>query len=472
MASIIPRFAKPLSIYRSNGNKNMKQYLFSEIVAASGGVYHGDPALLKNAATDVVINSELAMPGSLFIAIIGEKHDGHKFIPVARGKGASLVVTDRALDSEPFLLVPDTLRAMHAIAKTYRDKFTIPVIGLTGSAGKTSTKDIVAAALSEKFNVMKTQGNLNNETGAALTIFSLEEAHQVAVVEMGTNHFGEIGRIASFVKPDYCLFTNIGLAHIENFGTREGIFAGKTEMLPHMRAGGRVIANGDDDLLRSIPEALLYGLDESCAVRGTEIEDLILRGMRFTANHQGKTYRMHVPSLGVHSVYNALAAVSVGLLLGMEMEEIASGIETYKPLRGRMNVHEQAFFTVIDDTYNANPTSMKASLDVLKACSGRRVAILGDMRELGESAPQMHEDVGRYAASLGIERIICVGTESKRMLLGAESVAPGHAQYFETQDELLKVLSDLVRQGDVILVKASRGMKLEQTIERLLALAD
>lgn len=447
----------------------MKQFLFSEIVAASGGVYHGDPALLNKAAQDVVINSELAQPGSLFVAIIGEKHDGHKFIQAAREKGASLVVTDRALEAEPYLLVSDTLKAMHAIARCYRSKFTIPVIGLTGSAGKTSTKDIVASALSARFNVMKTQGNLNNETGAALTIFSLEEAHEVAVVEMGTNHFGEIGRIAAFVEPDYCLFTNIGLAHIENFGSREGIFRGKTEMLPHMRAGGRVIANGDDDMLCTIPGALLYGLGEHCAVRATGIEDLILRGMKFTAHYAGKSFRMHVPALGVHSVYNALAAVSAGVLLGMELSEIASGIETYSPLKGRMNVHELGTITVIDDTYNANPTSTKASLDVLKMCSGRRVAILGDMRELGEAAPQMHKDVGRYAASLGIERILCVGTESKHMFDGAETAAPNHAQYFETQESLLPSLSALVQAGDVILVKASRGMKMEQTVEALLS---
>ena len=450
----------------------MKAYLFSEIVSACGGAYHGDPALLHEAVSGIVINSELATRGSLFIAIRGEKHDGHTFIPAAREKGASLVLCDRALEREPYLLVPDTLKAMHAIAKCYREKFTIPVIGLTGSAGKTSTKDIVAAALSQKFNVMKTQGNLNNETGAALTIFTLEEAHEAAVVEMGTNHFDEIGRIAAFVQPDYCLFTNIGLAHIENFGTREGIFQGKTEMLPHMRPNGRIIANGDDDMLRGISGALLYGLSEDCAVRGTQVEDLILRGMRFTANYKGTQCRMHVPALGVHSVYNALAAVSCGLLLGMELCQIAAGIETYRPLHGRMNVHELPRYTVIDDTYNANPTSMKASLDVLARCSGRRVAILGDMRELGVAAPQMHGDIGRYAASLGIERILCVGRESLSMFSGAESAAPHRAQYFETQDALLSSLPQLVWEGDVILVKASRGMYLEQTVELLLAPAN
>jgi UDP-N-acetylmuramoyl-tripeptide--D-alanyl-D-alanine ligase len=449
----------------------MKAYLFSEIVAACGGTYHGDTSLLQQAVSDVVINSALATPGSLFVAILGEKHDGHKFIPAARENGASLVVSDRALESEPYILVPDTLRAMHDIARRYREKFTIPVIGLTGSAGKTSTKDIVTAALSQRFCVMKTQGNLNNETGAALTIFSLEEAHEVAVVEMGTNHFGEIGRIASFVQPDYCLFTNIGLAHIENFGTREGIFRGKTEMLPYMRAGGRIIANGDDDLLRNIPDALFYGLHEHCPVRATDIEDLILGGMNFTAQVPGEKCRMHVPALGIHSVYNALAAVCVGSLIGMELSQIAAGIETYKPLHGRMNVHELARYTLIDDSYNANPTSMKASLDVLKQCAGRRVAILGDMREMGVTSLQLHEDVGSYAASLDIEQILCVGTDSLAMFAGAQAVSPLCAQYFETQEALIAQLPALICQGDVILVKASRGMHLEETVSFLLETA-
>jgi UDP-N-acetylmuramoyl-tripeptide--D-alanyl-D-alanine ligase len=243
-------------------------------------------------------------------------------------------------------------------------------------------------------------------------------------------------------------------------------------MLPYLRAGGRVIANGDDDMLSKIPGALLYGRGEKCAVRGTEIEDQILRGMRFTANYEGTQCRMHVPSLGVHSVYNALAAVSVGLLLGMELVDIAAGIETYEPLRGRMNVHELPRYTVIDDTYNANPTSTKASLDVLAKCAGRRVAILGDMRELGVAAPQMHADIGRYAASLGIERILCVGKESVHLFRAAKSVAPDCADYFETQDALLVSLHEFIAQGDVILVKASRGMYLEKTVELLLTLGN
>ncbi len=446
----------------------MKQYLFSEILSACGGQYFGDKAILTEAVTDIVIDNRKATPGSLFVAIIGEKHDGHNFIPLARNEGASLVVSDRKLEKEPYILVPDTLRALHDIARRYRQKFTIPVIGLTGSAGKTSTKDMVAAALSAEYRVMKTQGNLNNETGAALTIFTLEEKHQVAVVEMGTNHFGEIDRIASFVQPDICLFTNVGLAHVENFGDREGIFRGKTEMLPHMRPGGHIIANGDDEFLQTIPGAILYGIGDRCAVRATDIEDMILDGMSFTANAGRESYRICVPALGLHSVYNALAAVSVGLLLKMKLGVIAQGIAEYQSMPGRMNVIRLPRFTLIDDTYNANPTSVTASVNVLARCTGRRVAILGDMRELGPESARMHEEIGRYVSSLGIESILCVGPESERIFFGAlNSNSDSSACYFATQERLIEELPDYIEDGDTILVKASRGMALENTVRFL-----
>jgi UDP-N-acetylmuramoyl-tripeptide--D-alanyl-D-alanine ligase len=445
----------------------MKRYLFSEILAACGGQYFGDPALLNQPAADIVIDSKLAQPGSLFVAIIGERHDAHAFIPDARHNGASLVVSNRKLEREPYILVPDTLRALHDIARRYRAMFSIPVIGLTGSAGKTSTKDMVAAALGERYHVMKTHGNLNNETGAALTILSLSERHEAAVVELGTNHFGEIDRIASFVQPDICLFTNIGLAHVENFGSREGVFQGKAEMLRHMRPGGSIIANGDDEYLRDIPGALLYGVGANCAVRCEQVEDLILDGMMFTAVFNGRRCRMRVPALGLHSVYNALAAVSAGLLLGMTLEEIASGIASYKPMPGRMNIHKLPRCTVIDDTYNSNPTSAKASLDVLAKCSGRRVAILGDMLELGQESSRFHEETGRYAASLGIEVILCVGPESERMFFGTLTSSGGESCFFPTQDKLIASLPEYLQEGDTILVKASRGMKLEQVVRYL-----
>lgn len=448
----------------------MKTFLFRDILAACGGEYVGDDSLLDTAASDVVIDSRKATPGSLYVPIIGENHDGHAFIPAARANGAALVLSEQPLDTPPYIQVANTLAALQAIAARYRELFSIPVVGLTGSAGKTSTKDIVAAALGAHYSVLKTQGNLNNETGAPLTLFSLQPEHEVAVVEMGTNHFGEIDRISAMVQPDICLFTNIGYAHIENFGTREGIFRGKTEMLRHMRPGGRIVANGDDEYLSTLPGALLYGLGEHCAVRATDIEDLILDGMSFTANFAGQTQRVHVPALGLHSVYNALAAVAVGLLLDMPLDEIAAGIETYEPLPGRMNVKHTSRFTLVDDTYNANPTSVQASLDVLYKCPGRRVCILGDMRELGTQSQQLHEQVGEYAAKLGFDLLLCVGTDSRYLFERASSTSPERTRYFATQEDLLAALPELVRSGDTILVKASRGMHLEHTIQFLLEL--
>jgi len=448
----------------------MKTFLFRDILAACGGEYVGEDSLLDTAVSDIVIDSRKAVPGSLYVPIIGENHDGHSFIPVARKNGAALVLSEHPLDTPPYIQVRQTLAALQAIASRYRELFSIPVVGLTGSAGKTSTKDIVTAALGTHYSVMKTQGNLNNETGAPLTLFSLKPEHEVAVVEMGTNHFGEIDRISAMVQPDICLFTNIGQAHIENFGTREGIFRGKTEMLRHMRPGGRIVANGDDDYLKTLPGALLYGLGEHCAVRGTELEDFILDGMSFTANYAGHTQRMHVPALGVHSVYNALAAVAVGLLLDMPMDEIATGIETYEPLPGRMNVKHTARFTLVDDTYNANPTSVQASLDVLSKCPGRRVCILGDMRELGAESPRLHAEVGEYAANKGLDLLLCVGADSRHMFEHAAKISPERTRYFETQEALLAELPKIIQSGDTILVKASRGMHLEQTVQFLLDL--
>ncbi len=446
----------------------MKTFLFRDILAACGGEYVGEDSLLDTAVSDIVIDSRKAVPGSLYVPIIGENHDGHAFIPAARKNGTTLVLSEQPLDTPPYIQVSHTLPALQAIAARYRELFSIPVIGLTGSAGKTSTKDIVAAALGTHFSVLKTQGNLNNETGAPLTLFSLQPEHEVAVVEMGTNHFGEIARIAAMVQPDICLFTNIGQAHIENFGTREGIFRGKTEMLRHMRPGGRIVANGDDDFLCALPGALLYGLGEHCAVRGTDLDDLILDGMWFTANYAGHTQRMHVPALGVHSVCNALAAVSVGLLLDMPMDEIAAGIETYEPLPGRMNVKRTARFTLVDDTYNANPTSVQASVDVLAKCPGRRVCILGDMRELGVESPRLHAEIGAYTAKKGFELFLCVGTDSWHMFEQASSISPERTRYFETQEAMLAQLPELLQPGDTILAKASRGMHLEQTVQFLL----
>lgn len=445
----------------------MKTYLFREILEACHGEYHGDPAILDLPAADIVIDSRNATPGSLYVPIIGENHDGHAFLDAARQNGAVLVLSDRPLASGPYILVSDTRNALQAIASCYRDKFTIPFIGLTGSAGKTSTKEMIASVLSSRYSVCKTPVNWNNETGVPLTLFLLEEHHEVAVIEMGTNHFGEIDRLSAMVKPDICLLINIGLAHIESFGSREGILRGKTEMLSHMQPNGHVVVNGDDDLLRTIPGALRYGLDEQNDVRATEIDPHGLLGTSFCVSYQGNSCKTNVPTPGIHSVSNALAAVSVGLLLGMELSELAASVSEVSTLAGRMHQVSTPNYTIIDDSYNANPTSMQAAIDVIAALPGRRVCILGDMRELGPASPRLHEEVGRYAAQSGVEQILCVGADSESMFRAAQEVAPDIARFFSSQESLLAVLPSFLHKGDTILVKASRGMHLEKTVQFL-----
>ncbi len=446
----------------------MEAMTLNEIVSASGGRYYGDEALLERSVPDVVIDSRLAQGGALYVPIHGERFDGHDFIGAARENGAGCVLSERPLAEQPYVLVSDSLAALQAIAGCYRNKFSIPVIAVSGSVGKTSTKEMLAAVLSSRFSVLKTQGSMNNQTGVPLTLFRLNSAHEAAVIEMGTNHFGEIEALARMTSPTICLLTNIGVAHIEFFGSREGILKGKTEMLPYLRKGGCVIVNGDDDMLAGLENTMRYGLGESCDVRAVEIEEQGLDGVSFTAQYGGRSVRVHVPSPGQHTVSNTLAAMAVGLALGMSLSELARGAEAFVPSAGRMYITRTERFTVLDDSYNANPSSVMAAIDVLEKADGRRVCVLGDMLELGGQADEYHEATGLYAARHGVDLIVCVGPLSERTFLGAQAVAPQRARYFETQQSMLFALPELLRNGDTILVKASRGMKLENTVQMLL----
>ena len=341
------------------------------------------------------------------------------------------------------------------------------MIGVTGSVGKTSTKEMLAAVLGAHLCVVKTLGSQNNQTGVPLTLFRFEEEHAVAIVEMGTNHFGEIERLSRMAEPTICLYTNIGVAHIEFFGSREGILKGKMEMLAHMRPGGKIIVNGDDDMLAQIPDAMRVGFGEACQLRAADVVDCGLEGMTFTACCGSESVRMHVPSPGRHSVLNALAAIATGLALGMDLCRLAAGVEAYVPPQGRMSMLKSERYTILDDSYNANPNSVMAAIDVLEHVEGRRVCILGDMLELGEQTDEYHEVVGMYAAMHGIDLILCVGPSSEQMFMGALALAPRRARYFETVDSLAEILPYLLCKGDTVLIKASRGMRLDRIVQLL-----
>ncbi|MCL2695660.1 MAG: UDP-N-acetylmuramoyl-tripeptide--D-alanyl-D-alanine ligase [Clostridiales bacterium] len=438
----------------------MFPFTIAQLAHITGGTFVGDPALLSASPRAVTIDTRLLQPDDLYVAIRGLFHDGHAFAEEAMRCGARCCLTDCAVPS-PHILVADTVAALHEIALAYRRLFDIAVIGVTGSVGKTTVKEMLCAVLSQRYVTHKSKGNLNNQTGVPQTLLGITPEHQVAVVEMGTNHFGEIAELARITEPTLCVLTNIGESHIEFFGTRAGIFREKTAMLAHMRPGGMTVVNGDDDLLATLHGAVTYGLSLSNAVYADDLVSHGLDGTSFTAHYFGHTLCARVPMPGKHMVTTALCAVAVGHQLGLSAEEMACGIESFVPPAGRMHIQNTGHFVLINDAYNASPTSMRASINVLCAEHGRKVLIFGDMLELGESGPAYHEEVGQYALAHGVDLLLCVGPLAKA------ATDDSRAFWFATQEELIAALPALLNDGDTILVKGSYGMQLHRTAQAI-----
>lgn len=433
-------------------------------------------------ASCVVIDSRQIIPGGVFIATVGERVDGHSFIPQMAEKGALGVVCEKEPKDcgVPYILVKDSFQALKDIAEFYRQQLTIPIVGITGSVGKTSTKEMIASVLGEGFEVLKTEGNFNNEIGLPLTILRIREEHQVAVVEMGISDFGEMHRLSKIAKPDICVMTNIGQCHLENLGTREGILKAKSEIFDYMNPKGSIIVNGDDDMLQRVTtkaesKLIRFGMNPTNEGYASDVMNKGLLGSEATIHMGLEVFPVEIPLPGAHMVYNALAAAAVGKCLGLTKEQIRAGIAGVQSVGGRSNVMALENYTVIDDCYNANPVSMKAAIDLLVTALGRKVAVLGDMFELGDGECELHREVGEYAAEKGIDVIICTGTLSKHMYEGAagfgreglQAAQKKEVYYFETRDEMLKELSGILMRGDNILVKASHGMHFEQVVEYL-----
>ena len=450
----------------------MKEFSVYDATRACDGIYNGGEAVKGQMVKGVVIDNRKVEDGFLFVPIKGERFDGHDFIGAAYEAGAVCCLSEKKLETQkPYILVKDSLQAYQDIAEFYKGLFGVKMIGITGSVGKTTTKEMVASVLEQQFCVLKTEGNLNNQTGVPQNLLRLLPEHEVAVIEMGTNHFGEIRSLSKMARPDFCFLTNIGQAHIEHLGSREGILKAKSEMLEYMREDGRVFVNGDDEYLWTLKETrsdvTTFGIGTQNDIYTTDIREMGLEGSDFTAHFDGKEMAIHVPSPGRHMIYNALAAIAAGLALYMEPEKIARGIAGYTPISGRMCIEKANGLTVLNDAYNANPGSMKAAIDVLSYAKGRKVCVLGDMFELGDKAEEYHRQVGSYAAKKGIDEILCVGELAKGIYDGA-SERCGNASYFKTQNELLEKIEGHIHSGDTVLVKASRGMKLEKTVEYLL----
>lgn len=450
------------------------------IAKACKGKYYGPDEKKTFCVQGVIIDSRKVKENFLFIPIKGERVDGHKFILQVFEKNAACSLSEYPLeeildknsyekDKYPYILVKSCEQALKDIAEYYRQVLKITVVGITGSVGKTSTKEVIASVLKEKYQVLKTEGNYNNEIGLPLTIFNLREEHEVAVLEMGISDFGEMHRLAKVARPDICVITNIGLCHLENLKTREGILKAKSEIFDFLKPDSSVILNGDDHMLRTLIDVhgrkpVFYGNDERNHIYADHSKSLGLKGTVCNIHDGNEEITITIPIPGEHMISNSLAAYAVGKTLGLNKAQIKAGIEDVTFSKGRTNLIDTGDITIIDDCYNANPVSMKASLDVLAYASGRKVAILGDMFELGEKEVELHFEVGNYADSKNIDMMICVGTLAKNIGSGASHKK---VLYYEKKEELINLLPKIVRKGDTILVKASHSMGFEEIVEQL-----
>ena len=405
----------------------MKNFTAGQFLEACGGTFYGPSGILEQNIQGVKVDSRQIRKGDLFLATVGERTDGHRFIPGVFEKGALCAVSQQKLTDPagPYILVKDTLQALKDGAEAYRKTLSIPVIGVTGSVGKTSTKEMIAAVLGRKYHVLRTPGNFNNEIGLPLTIFMIDREHEAAVLEMGMNHFGEMHRLSRMARPTHCVFTNIGVAHLEYLGSRDGILKAKMEMLDYAAPDAGIFINGDDDKLAVMKDrAITFGLKKTNQIYADQIENLGLDGIRCRIRTPEGDIHAAIPIPGMHMVYNAMAGTCVGQSLGLNSEEIEAGIRSLSALPGRGHLLHTPRFTLLDDCYNANPVSMRAMLDVLDQALTRKVAVLGDMGELGDQKKELHASVGEHLKDLSIDVVVTIGPLSEFIHEAARTASP------------------------------------------------
>ena len=444
----------------------------AEAAVATGGRVVGADAAFNAVSTD----SRAIQAGDLFVALRGERFDGHDFAADCLQRGAAAAMVDarwQAGQAGPLLVVEDTRLALGTLASYWRGKFTLPVAAVTGSNGKTTVKEMLASILranSADDAVLATQGNLNNDIGLPLTLFNLRAVHRYAVIEMGMNHPGEISYLTRLAKPGVALINNALPAHLEGLGSVEAVAHAKGEIFEGLTDDGTAIINIDDQFaplwkqLAASRKVLTFGLDHAADVSAdyrlhSDSCELTLK------SPQGEA-AMRLPVPGVHNVRNALAATAAATAMGVPMRSIVDGLQQYGGVKGRLQrkagVHGS---TIIDDTYNANPASMRAAIDVLAACPGKRVLVLGDMGELGKTAADMHREIGAYAKSAGLDRLLVLGELSKEMVAGFGA----GAQHFGTPEALGEELNKQLAADTTVLVKGSRFMRMERVVALLLA---
>lgn len=453
----------------------MERVMLSSLAAFAGGLLVGQDVSIEDISTD----SRKISTGALFVPLVGETFDGHDFIATAIAQGAAAVVSARREDAYdiPAIYVDDTGAALLALAQGYRAQCSGKVVGVTGSVGKTTTKDMLHCVLAARFRAEKTEGNLNNEIGVPLTLFRMRSDTEVMVCEMGMNHAGELSRISKSAAPNLAVITNIGISHIAHFGSREGILRAKLEILDGMPQDGTVVLCADDALLWDARDTLpvscvTYGVDHPDAdLMGTMHPDgsftVTNRSLSCDALPVGGTFQARISVPGKHNVLNALACTAVALLLGETTQEIIKGLAEFTPSGLRQNRYDKNGFHIFADCYNASPDAMDATLGVLAAMQGTRFAVLGSMLELGAHATEAHRETGARAASCA--DVLCAyGPNADDMVQGAQAAGLQHAFAFASHTDIVRYLKQHAKSGDSLLFKGSRGMKMEQVLEAFL----
>ena len=440
-----------------------------ELCAAVGGtLLQQSGAVVTQVSTD----SRSIPNRALFVPLVGERFDGHDYLDAALERGAAGCLTARKpaslLPDKFYIQVSDTLEALKALAAWYRAKFDIPMVQVTGSAGKTTTKEMIAAVLGQRFSTLKTQANFNNAIGTPMTLLNLAPEHQAAVIETGMNHFGEIRYLGEMVRPTVAVITNVGDAHIENLGgTRQGILQAKCEIFENLQPGGLAVLNGDDELLSGLTlpfETVLCGRHERCGVRVTNVAEHGIEGVTCTVTTKREVYEVAIPSPGAYMIYPAAMAIAIGEHLGLTKAEMLAGIAAYRPVGSRMHlVRCSNDRIIIDDCYNANPQAMAEALRILAQTEHpRRMAVLGDMGELGDLTEQAHRDMGALTRTLGLDTVVAVGPKAK-----AIQDANPDVLWFPTVADALSAIRAAFTAGTAVLVKASHAMHFTDIVKDL-----
>jgi len=458
----------------------MKNITIENLTKILDGRYIGPNDKIAVEATCIDTDSRKIEKDGVFIALVGERVDGHDFVKDVLSKGALCCIVEKEInDTQGIIVVESCTAALRKIAAFYLEQVNIPVVGITGSVGKTSTKEMIASVLSNRYKVHKTAGNFNNEIGLPLTVFGIRDEHEIAVLEMGISDFGEMDRLSEIAKPDVMVITNIGPCHLEFLGDLDGAFKAKTECFKHLKNNALVVLNGDDEHLKTVKasdikaaenvEVQFYGKDnDELDAYALELHLLGVRGVEIKGSVGGNSFTVKEPLPGEHNVWNVLAALLVGTHFGMTMDEMKQGVLSVPVMPGRNHLITCGELTVFDDCYNANPSSMKSSLAVLSQEPGRTVAILGDMGELGENKEKLHLEVGEYAAKADVDLVYTVGELS---LYIAQAIRKENSSVkvrsFDTKEDLYPVIKKEIKPGDTILVKASHFMKFEEIVKYL-----